>query len=321
MGVTTVYGHSHLRAAVAQKVVGAWAARLGRPAPKVVAGESTPLGTHMPVWHTGFEGHEILPPEEVAALMRRSDFVVENGLAPGTRHDAARFIVEQVRARPGEVTLACIGALSNVATALRLDPGIAPLVRRIVFMGTGSRLRAAPDGLSRLPMAGPKEPVVPGRGVPWLHYPNLNIVGDTLAAVRVFESGIPVDVVGDTVTNQLWWGAPDEASASECRALREAREPAESAVVGQLLDVWLRYRTVIFGRPVAGTCPHDPLTVAEAIYPRRFLQFSAPGHLLVHEWAGFSTFVCGAGGPHRLARTVDAGGFLELLGRRLVPRY
>jgi len=164
----------------------------------------------------------------------------------------------------------------------------------------------------------PREPVSPGAGVPWLHYPNLNLVGDTLAAIRVFESGIPVDVVGHAVTSQLWWGAPDEATSGACRALREAKEGA-AAVVGKLLDVWLRYRTAIFGRPVGGTCPHDPLAVTEASYPGRFLELSAPGHLIVHEWAAFATFVCGEGGPHRLATSVRARAFLDFLSGRLVP--
>jgi len=38
-------------------------------------------------------------------------------------------------------------------------------------------------------------------------------------------------------------------------------------VVGRLLKTWLYYRSGIFFRDVRGTCPHDALTVAEAIYP------------------------------------------------------
>lgn len=47
----------------------------------------------------------------------------------------------------------------------------------------------------------------------------------------------------------------------------QATEPAEAEVVGNLLSVWLYYRSSIFYRDVNGTCPHDPLTTAEALYP------------------------------------------------------
>jgi purine nucleosidase len=331
LGITTVYGHSHLRARVAELIVRAFSPQPGGLLPlPIIAGESTPLGTHHPVWHTGTEGEGVLSPEEIEVLKRRSDFVVDNGLPPvpvpryedaaaGGRHDAARWIVEQVRAHPGEVTLVCIGALSNIAVALQMDPAIARQVSRIVLMGTGSRLGAQPDCLRHLPFRPPRDPIVPGAGVPWLHYPNINLVGDTLAALRVFESNIPIDVVGHVVTSQLWWGAPDDSTSEACRALRSATAPAESTVVGRLLDVWLQYRTAIFGRRIDGTCPHDPLTVSEAIHPGRFIEFTAPGHLMIHEWAAFGTFVCVPGGPHRLARSVAVRPFLDYLSARLAP--
>lgn len=42
--------------------------------------------------------------------------------------------------------------------------------------------------------------------------------------------------------------------------------PAETRVVGTLLGNWLYYRSSIFYKTMKGTCPHDGLTVAEAIY-------------------------------------------------------
>jgi inosine-uridine nucleoside N-ribohydrolase len=48
---------------------------------------------------------------------------------------AAQFIVEQVMAAPGEVTLVPIGPLTNIALALRLEPRIAQNVREVVLMG------------------------------------------------------------------------------------------------------------------------------------------------------------------------------------------
>jgi purine nucleosidase len=331
LGVTTVYGHSHLRARVAEEILRAFARERGASAPiPVRAGESTPLGTHFPVWHTGTEGLGALASEEIARLLRRSDFDVASGLLlapipryedvePGGRHEAARWIVEQIRKFPDEVTLVCIGALTNVAVALRIDPGIAALIPRVVLMGTGSRLRDQPRCLARFPFPEARAPIAAGAGMPWVHYPNINLIGDTLAALEVFESGVPIDVIGHEVTGQLWWGAPDAASSAACQALRDAAAPAESAVVARLLDVWLRYRSMIFGHRVNGTCPHDPLTVAEAVYPGRFVEFSEPGCLMVHEWAAFGTFACVPGGKHRMARSVGARPFLDFLSRHLAP--
>ena len=37
---------------------------------------------------------------------------------------AAQFIIEQLRANPGEITLAPVGPLTNIALALRLEPRI-----------------------------------------------------------------------------------------------------------------------------------------------------------------------------------------------------
>ncbi|MGB3815880.1 MAG: nucleoside hydrolase [Shinella sp.] len=48
---------------------------------------------------------------------------------------AHRFIIETVRANPGEVTLVAVGRMSNLAYALKEDPGIAGLVKQVIIMG------------------------------------------------------------------------------------------------------------------------------------------------------------------------------------------
>lgn len=47
---------------------------------------------------------------------------------------AANFIIREVRKYPHQVTIMAAGALTNVALAIRQDPGIVPLVKRIVYM-------------------------------------------------------------------------------------------------------------------------------------------------------------------------------------------
>jgi purine nucleosidase len=48
---------------------------------------------------------------------------------------AHQLIIDTVRAHPGEVTLVAVGRMTNLAIALRHDPEIAKLVKRVVIMG------------------------------------------------------------------------------------------------------------------------------------------------------------------------------------------
>ena len=52
---------------------------------------------------------------------------------------AADFIIETIRANPGEVVLYCAGPLTNVALAVRMDPTIVPLTKAIYIMGGNLR--------------------------------------------------------------------------------------------------------------------------------------------------------------------------------------
>lgn len=58
--------------------------------------------------------------------------------APATKpvnEDAAHFLIRQVRAHPGQVTIYAGGPLTNIALALSIDPQIAELTKGIVIMG------------------------------------------------------------------------------------------------------------------------------------------------------------------------------------------
>lgn len=48
---------------------------------------------------------------------------------------AHKFIIDTVRAHPGEVTLVAVGSMTNLALALREDPEIAGLVKEVIIMG------------------------------------------------------------------------------------------------------------------------------------------------------------------------------------------
>jgi inosine-uridine nucleoside N-ribohydrolase len=51
------------------------------------------------------------------------------------QHPSEKLICDEVRAAPGEVTLVCLGPLTNVARALTRDPELLSLLGRIVIMG------------------------------------------------------------------------------------------------------------------------------------------------------------------------------------------
>lgn len=50
------------------------------------------------------------------------------------RH-AVDFIIDTVRANPGEITIAAIGPATNLAVAVLKAPDIVPLIKRVVYMG------------------------------------------------------------------------------------------------------------------------------------------------------------------------------------------
>ncbi|MBW9089925.1 nucleoside hydrolase [Rhizobium wenxiniae] len=54
---------------------------------------------------------------------------------PLDERSAAQFIIDTVRADPGNVTLVAVGRMTNLALALKADPEFASLVREVVIMG------------------------------------------------------------------------------------------------------------------------------------------------------------------------------------------
>jgi inosine-uridine nucleoside N-ribohydrolase len=91
---------------------------------------------------------------------------------------AAEFIRQIVRKYPGEVDLLTIGPLTNIAAALNSDAELARMVRALVMMGgslSGGNITPAAE---------------------------FNIYVDPEAARIVFQSGIPITMVGLDVTRK-----------------------------------------------------------------------------------------------------------------------
>ena len=139
----------------------------------------------------------------------------ENGLGgavfpePKTKpiaEPAAEFIRRIVRKYPGEVTLIPIGPLTNIATALNLDPELAGMVRGIVLMGgslSGGNITPAAE---------------------------FNIYVDPEAARIVFQSGIPITMVGLDATRKTSL-TEEHVRNSKRRRIRSARRRRRSAAM------------------------------------------------------------------------------------------
>lgn len=161
--------------------------------------------------------------------------------------DAARFIIETVRANPGEVTIIAVGRMTNLALALRLDPDFAPLVKSVVIMG-GAFGHGGHSG-NVTPIA------------------EANIHGDPLAADEVFAATWRVTVIGLDVTQEALM---DDAYLA---ALRDG-----AGANGQLIwDMTRLYAQFYFDNMgVNGVFGHDSLAVAYVIAPHLFRTRSGP---------------------------------------------
>lgn len=119
---------------------------------------------------------------------------------PVGRH-GVEFIIEHARSHPGLVLVA-LGPLTNIATALRLEPRLAQWVRGISMMGGSTG---------------------PGNITPAAEF---NVHCDPEAAHAVFTSGIPIWMAGLNVTEQV---VVDEGQIDRLRqsGRRTARAMAE----------------------------------------------------------------------------------------------
>ncbi len=140
----------------------------------------------------------ILRPLETAQEVHGGDGMGDLGLPLGGRQPAGGgapgVLVDRVRAAPGELTLVCLGPLTNVAIALLQDPGIAGKLASCVIMGgTGKG---------------------PGNVTPVAEY---NIWTDPEAAKIVFESGLPITLVGWDISRAS--AVIDPEAEAELRAI------------------------------------------------------------------------------------------------------
>lgn len=167
----------------------------------------------------------------------------ENGLGgavfpePTTKpvpQPAPQLIGEIIRKYPGEVTLLTIGPLTNVASALNSDPALAPMVRSLVMMGgslSGGNITPAAE---------------------------FNVYVDPEAARIVFQSGIPITMVGLDVTRKA------TLTEEHVRTLEAAQNPVSQAAaqIGRKAIEHTRERGFLVGPNM-----HDSMGIAAFLDP------------------------------------------------------
>jgi inosine-uridine nucleoside N-ribohydrolase len=230
-GITTVFGNVDLEQTTrnARQVV----EFSGLTAIPIVKGMAFPLvrdirhGAHVH-GESGLDGPTLDPPTVP--------------LAEGVATD---FIIRQSR-DVDDLVLVSIGPLTNVATALRLDPTLPERIAQISLMG-GS--------------------LTSGNATPTAEF---NIWCDPEAAHVVFTSGIPVKMIGLNATRLV-------AATPGRRAQVRSIGSITSRHVADMLDFYSERYRAVNGMP--GGAMHDPLAVAALIDPD-ILRFE-PMHVAV----------------------------------------
>ncbi len=213
--------------------------------------------------NTDVETATLLTSELVERLDRGARRIVRGAAAPLARPSAARSappailekyghhhadpghaasaIVDLVMANPGEITIVAIGPLTNLATALALDPRIAQEAREFVIMGgvfLGHTLSSSMPG-------------------------EFNVWVDPEAAHAVLHSGARLRWVGLDVTLQVRL-TRDHAAQMASSGGRF------SSFAGEYTTAWIEHMATRYpGDPSHGQwcAMHDPLAVAALTRP------------------------------------------------------
>ncbi len=197
-----------------------------------VCGAGTPVyaGRHAPLLRPLFTGQHV----------HGADGMGDIGLPLAGRAAAAGHAVDVIidicGQRPGQVTLVTLGPLTNIALALLREPALARLVRQCVVMGGAS------DSYGNV------SPVA-----------EFNIWADPEAARIVFDSGMPLTMVGWDVSRQ-----DAVIDRSEAARLRSIGTPLATFCI-DIQEALLRYLSEHTG--LDGFDLPDPITLAIALDP------------------------------------------------------
>ncbi len=184
------------------------------------------MGARAPLLKTLTTSYEFHGPNGLGGLE------IPRSSASLDRRHAVDLIIELAHAHPQDLTLVAIGPLTNLALALRKDPGIRPLLSEIILMGGST---------------------VGGNATPAAEF---NIYNDPEAARIVFEAGVPITMVGINAALQTLLTPADVSKL-------KASGSCVGTFAGGLGDFYLQAEEAN-GHHKGGPL-YDPLAVAIAI--------------------------------------------------------
>lgn len=150
---------------------------------------------------------------------------------------AAQFIVQQARKYPGQVTLLAVGPLQNVADAIRLEPNLPKLLRKVVLMS--GNVYGQADNRPVVAEWNVKVSIKDSQVVYGAGFPSLTIVpldSTTLVKLsdaerdRVRKRHSPVSIALESLY-RLWLDTP-----SSRMTLHDQLAVAETAAPGEYFD-------------------------------------------------------------------------------------
>jgi purine nucleosidase len=216
MGVTTVAGNDSMERATSDALRVLEIA--GRTDVPVYKGANMPLMHEKTEFATKVHGRwwsDDPPPPPPGGFAKKQ----------AEQERAIDFIVRTINAYPGEVSIIAIGPLTNIAIALRMEPGLAAKVKQLAIMG--GAVASLPDGAGN---------VTPNA--------EFNFWVDPEAARIVLRSGIPIaltplNVTRKTAFTKEWYDrivavdTPLTALIKERMGPRFVKDPKAS---GQMYD-------------------------------------------------------------------------------------
>jgi inosine-uridine nucleoside N-ribohydrolase len=238
----------------------------------VACGRSTPL-----------DGDRTFPSEWRAAADAAYGLALRTVHAPDGAPDAVELLTTTINGAAAPVTVLTLGPVTNVAEALRADPGLASGIARLVVMG------GAVDVAGNVQPAGAAEPLP----AEW------NLYIDPTATAEVIAAGVPITLVGLDATNSV----PVDAALVERMAANE-RSTASSYAV-QLLRSWV---PPFLWDPLAAMAATDP-----ALVPTQ----RTPIEVIVEGEDAGRTLEAPAGSPVDVATAPDAGTVVDHFLRTL----
>lgn len=198
-----------------------------------------------------------------------------NGISDKPAH---QYIIDTLKAHPGEITLVAVGPLTNLALALEKDESITSLVKEVIIMGGAFGLNNRRGNVTP--------------------YAEANVHDDPHAARQVFSAPWPISVIGLDAT---------ESSVFDDPYFAHLKESAGS--VGDFIwDVsrfYLKFYSSIIG--YNGCHVHDPSAIACVVKPELFeFEVGAIEVTTEGEKQGMTTLVTGDAAKGKVQQKVAA---------------